>query len=248
MLTQLKRALLPIRYRITHNTKLPKGDLVSTLYNFSQRGFSPKRIIDIGANRGKWSRHAMLVFPDAEYLMLEPQIEMKPHLDKLCNKATRARWMQAGAADKIGELTFSVCEDTVSSTFSMSEEQAYKSGHETRKIPVTTLDFLVEHEFEAVPELVKIDAEGFEMKIIEGGQSILGETEAIFMEAHMMSDQDDPCSFTNMVAKMADYGYEPYDFTWFGKRGFDGAVSLCEIVFVRRDGFLRKNLGYAHAA
>ncbi len=53
------------------------------------------------------------------------------------------------------------------------------------------------------------------MNIIEGASNLLGYTEAIFMEAHMLAGPDDPCSFTNMVTRMADYGYEPYDFTWF---------------------------------
>ncbi len=76
MLTSIKRAFVPLRYRITHTTKFPKGDLLSTLYNFSRRGFQPACIVDVGANRGKWSQNAMLVYPDAEYLMLEPQAEM----------------------------------------------------------------------------------------------------------------------------------------------------------------------------
>ena len=248
MLTTLKRALVPLRYRVTHTTKFPKGDLVSTLYNFSRRGFKPQCIVDVGANRGKWSRHAMLVYPDAEYLLLEPQIEMKPHLDRLCRDATQAKWIQAGAADENGELAFTVAPDTVSSTFGLSADAARQSGMEQRPIPVRTLNDLVEHELHRVPELVKIDAEGFEMKIIEGASDLLGETEAIFMEAHLLSAPNDPCNFANMVTRMADYGYEPYDFTWFGKRPSDGAVSLCEIVFVRRDGFLRQQLGWIGAA
>ena len=105
MLTTLKRALVPLRYRVTHTTKFPKGDLVSTLYNFSRRGFKPQCIVDVGANRGKWSRHAMLVYPNAEYLLLEPQIEMKPHLDRLCREANQAKWIQAGAADEAADDT-----------------------------------------------------------------------------------------------------------------------------------------------
>ncbi len=248
MLTSIKRAFVPLRYRITHTTKFPKGDLLSTLYNFSRRGFQPACIVDVGANRGKWSQNAMLVYPDAEYLMLEPQAEMQPHLDRLCRKAKEARWMQMGAADQNGELSFTVAPDTVSSTFGMSPEAARLSGMEQRRIPVRTLDDLVQKELGRIPELVKIDAEGFEMKIIDGASTLLGQTEAIFMEAHLLSEQDDPCNFANMVTRMADHGYEPYDFTWFGKRPSDGAVSLCEIVFVRRDGVLRQQLGWVSAA
>jgi FkbM family methyltransferase len=254
MFQRLQRAILPWRYRITHGSKFPKGDLVSTLHNFSRRGFSPRRIVDIGANQGKWSRHAMRVFPDAEYLLIEPQVEMKPHLDRLCRRATHARWLLCGVADTVGQMPFVVRADSTASHFDdvppgvdgTSPGDPRAVGR--RMLPVTTLDDLVRHHLSAVPDLVKIDAEGFEIRILEGGSSILGRTEAVFLEAHLLTATDDPCSFGNMVTRMGQYGYEPYDFTWFGKRPGDGAVTLCEVVFVRRDGYLRRSLGWTGAA
>jgi hypothetical protein len=64
-------------------------------------------------------------------------------------------------------------------------------------------------------------------------------TEVFFLEAHFLSDTSNPSDFVNLTTFMADFGYVPYDFSWFGRRRFDGALSLCEIVFVRRNGYLR---------
>ena len=61
----LRRKLLNwFHYRITHTRKFPKGDLVSFFQLVSASGFIPSHIIDVGANRGKWSRKAHAVFPD----------------------------------------------------------------------------------------------------------------------------------------------------------------------------------------
>ena len=49
-----------------------------------QHGFSPQTIVDIGANHGGWSRIAKAVFPQANFVLLEPQAEMAPFLDNLC--------------------------------------------------------------------------------------------------------------------------------------------------------------------
>lgn len=238
----LMRTIVPFRHRVLRAIHLPKADLVGTLYNMAQRGFRPVRVLDIGANRGTWTIAAMRVFPDAEYLLLEPQFEMKPDLDRLCRRAANVRWMLAGVAGEIGELVLTVNPDTVSSTFSLSPEEAAARGLSQRTVPVTTIDHLVERELGAVPDLVKIDAEGFDMQIIEGAGRILGKTEAILMEANLLCRPDDPCGFSNMVTRMSEFGYEPYDFSWFGHRPLDGAVGLCEIVFVRRDGILRRDL------
>lgn len=238
----LMRTLVPFRHRLLRAIHMPKADLVGTLYNLGRRGFRPERVLDIGANRGNWTIAAMRVFPKANYLLLEPQVEMKPDLDRLCRQAANVRWILAGVAGEIGELVLTVNPDTVSSTFSLSPDEARARGLSQRTVPVTTIDHLVEHEIGAIPDLVKIDAEGFDMQIIEGASRILGKTEAILMEANLLSGPEDPCRFSNMVTRMSELGYEAYDFSWFGHRPLDGAVGLCEIVFVRRDGPLRRDL------
>ena len=40
---------------------------------------------------------------------------------------------------------------------------------------------------------------------------------------------------------MDELGYAVYDFSWFGRRVQDSAVALSEIVFARKEGFLRGN-------
>ena len=106
-----------LRYRITHTTRFPKGDLVSFFLNLADRGFRPKHILDIGANRGKWSREAYRVFPECSFTLVEPQIEMKPKLDAFCRVCPNAKWINAGAGAQDGVLPFTVVPDTVSSSF-----------------------------------------------------------------------------------------------------------------------------------
>src|ERR1035438_4221181 len=36
-------------------------------------GFAPRHIIDVGANRGEWTRTALQTFPEARYTLVEPQ-------------------------------------------------------------------------------------------------------------------------------------------------------------------------------
>jgi hypothetical protein len=41
---------------------------------------------------------------------------------------------------------------------------------------------------------------------------------------------------------MSEVGYVPFDFSSFGRLRNPNAIDLCEIAFVRRDGFLRKRV------
>ncbi|MFV2068182.1 MAG: FkbM family methyltransferase [Pirellulales bacterium] len=231
------------RHRVTHTTKFPKGDLISSLLNLEDRGFRPRHIIDVGANHGKWSRKAHRIFPDCVFTLVEPQIEMKPFLEEFCQRVPGSRWIQAGAAAASGHLSFTVIPDTVSSTFTLSEEQAEAEGFHRRLVSVVTLDELVQDGY-PVPDLVKIDAEGFEAEVMKGASSLIGKTELFLLEAPLIDPPPRWLSFAEIVSLMVGYGYEPYDFTSFQKRPYDGALGLCEIAFARKRGILREFGGW----
>jgi FkbM family methyltransferase len=227
------------RWKLVHGSKLPKANLPSCLLNLASRGFEPRQIIDVGANRGKWSRDASRVFPNAGYTLIEPQVEMESRLKKFCGGYANRRYLLAGAGSFVGELPFTVVPDTVSSTFVVTAEQAARQGLEQRTIPLVTVDHVVRTIIHAIPDIVKVDAEGFEQEVVKGSQSVLGKTEVFFLEAHFLGERTDPSEFGNLVSFMADFDYVPYDFSWLGRRKFDNALWLCEIAFVRRHGFLR---------
>jgi hypothetical protein len=48
-------------------------------------GFAPKNILDIGANRGLWTREAIKFFPEERYTLVEPQDALR------ANRAARSR-------------------------------------------------------------------------------------------------------------------------------------------------------------
>ncbi len=238
-----------LRFRVTQSSKFPKGDVVSFFQNVRRRGFMPHSVIDVGANCGKWSRKALRVFPEAEFLLVEPQIEMESHLEKLCRRYPQAQWINAGVGDSQGVLNLTVIPDTVSSSFALSTAEATSQGYEQRPVPVLTLNQLATERMGMIPDMVKIDAEGFEARIMKGAEKLLGKTELFLLEAPLIDPPNHEWhSFLQLVSMMADFGYDVYDFTSFHRRPYDGAVGLCEIAFARRGGTLRKYTGWSKQA
>ncbi len=74
---------------------------------------------------------------------------------------------------------------------------------------------------------------------MRGASRLIGVTEVFFLEAHLLEPDPHPCGFVELVTQMAELGYLPFDFTWFGRLKNPHAIDLCEIAFVRRDGILR---------
>lgn len=219
--------------------RMPNADMVSCLWNLASRGFEPRHIVDVGANHAKWSREASRVFPRSSYTLIEPQQELEPHLARFCQGHANRRYIIAGAGSEIGELPLAVHPDTVSSSFVCLGEDFQKDGLERRMVPIVTIDHVAQTIVGAVPDILKIDAEGFEQEVVKGSQSLLGKTEVIFLEWHFFGKPNDANEPVNLITFMAERDYVLYDFTWFGRRKFDGALQLCEAVFVRRNGYLR---------
>src|SRR5688572_17530414 len=86
-----------------------------------QHGFAPRRIIDVGAIRGNWTRTALQHFPDAEFILIEPLAELEQHVEDL-KAIGRVRWMNCGVGDRSGTLPFTITPRDDSNGFVPSAE------------------------------------------------------------------------------------------------------------------------------
>lgn len=237
----INRGLGHFGYRAVRADNMPLGSLTAFCRGIAARGFTPRTVLDVGANRGDWSREVRAVFPQAKFILIEPQAELGPALDAFCASAPGSRWIAAGAGAQPGELKFTVCPDTVSSSFAIPAEQAAREGLRQRSVPVVTLDDVC-REAGVVPEMVKLDVEGFEAEVLKGAGTLIGRTELFLVEATFGNPRPGAPNFLEIVSLMARYGYQAYDFTNFQHRPHDGALGLCEMAFALEQGQLRRDL------
>lgn len=192
-------------------------------------GFHPKHIVDIGANRGSWTRKALLYFADAQYTLVEPQDHLKVHIQDLLDHGCKITWINAGVADKSDTLPFTISYRDDSSTFAPTLVDA---GTPRISVPVKTLNEIVSEASAPTPEMVKIDAEGFDLKVLAGASHVLGKTDIFLVEATIFS-----CGYENTIAKvirrMDEAGYHVVDITDFNRSPKFEVLWLCELAFLR---------------
>ena len=136
------------------------------------RGFAPKHIMDVGANHGKWTRIALTYFPDAYYTPIEPQDQLRAHVADLLTRNSRIRWVGVGASDTSGTLPFTMfCDDR--SSFTPTPEAAKANGMRQVEVPVTTLNEVARTGNAPCPDIVKIDAEGFDLRVVAGASELV---------------------------------------------------------------------------
>jgi FkbM family methyltransferase len=199
------------------------------------RNFSPHHIVDVGANHGYWTRTALHYFPEAYYTLIEPQDYLKKHVqDLLARGDGKIRWIGAGASDSSGILPFSISHRDNSSSFAYASEAAAALGMRQIEVPVVTLNEIVRTSSAPFPEMVKIDAEGFDLKVIAGASELIGRTDIFFLETAIWP-QGIENSLEHAIATMSQAGYHVIDITDLNRSPKDGVLWLCEVAFLRNE-------------
>lgn len=198
-------------------------------------GFQPRQIVDVGANRGNWTRTALRYFPEARYTLFEPQGDLLRGSDLEGDARVRIFSMGAGPKTSTMKLSKHVRDDSFS--FALTEEQAASLGRDQVEAPVVALDEFLPKQGVPYPDLLKIDAEGWDLEVLKGAEKCAVHAEVVLLEAAVMNKL-----FTNkfgMVAsQMEDRGFVLFDITDLNRTQKHNALWLVEVAFVKKGGAL----------
>ena len=217
------------------------------LYNFFKTlldiDFKASHIIDIGANHGAWTRETMKYYPKAKYTLLEPQENLKHNFNDLLKKPG-VNYFACGAGAESGEFRFTIVDRDDSCSFRYSEEEAKAKGFKQVVVPVVTINELIERNNLPIPDLIKIDAEGNDLDVLEGCSNLFGKTEVFMVEAAVVSKL-----FKNNVYEVVNYmnskGYNLFDITDMNRPWDMKVLWLLELVFIKKGGIIDINSNLA---
>jgi FkbM family methyltransferase len=230
MKTLVQSLLRPFGLHLEHIDRVERQPFgPEVLFSVLRRnGFAPRHVIDIGANHGHWTRKALPYFPDATFTLVEPQAHLRQDVEDLI-AAGRVRWVHAGAGDAPGRLPLAISERDDSSTFAA----ALPAGGRSTLVDIRTLDEIAASSGLPLPELVKVDAEGFDMKVLAGASTLLGRTEIFFAEA-VVCCPDYSNTALELVQFMDRAGYRLIDVTELNRSPRHNVLWLVELAFLLR--------------
>jgi hypothetical protein len=102
----------------------------------------------------------------------------------------------------------------------------------TVEVPLRTLNEIVASSGLPIPAMVKIDAEGLDLKVLAGASELVGKTEIFLMEASI-GQADFANTALAVIEKMSQAGYRLIDITDMNRSPSHGVLWLCEFVFLR---------------
>jgi FkbM family methyltransferase len=145
-------------------------------------GLTPTHLVDVGGNHGNWTRAALAAFPDARVTMFEPQTKVaNKHKDLAANERVALFYKGLGDFDGSAPFTFHSRDDSSSFVYCASEAQAL--GLEQSEVEICRLDTALAASPFGPPQIVKIDAEGLDLKVLDGAPATIAQAHVILIEA-----------------------------------------------------------------
>jgi FkbM family methyltransferase len=203
--------------------------LLTTLKNM---GMTPRHIVDIGANHGGWSRTALSIFPQAYLSIFEPQQRLAEYLADL-ERNPNIKIHYKGVGDFNGTAPFTFHDRDDSCSFIYVTEDAQERGFSQSEIEICTLDTIMRNCDFGAADIVKIDAEGLDLQVLDGAGETLSTTEIVLIEASV-SNPDYPNSALAVIQKMDCLGFRLFDLTDLNRTPNRNLLWLVEAVFVRK--------------
>lgn len=146
----------------------------------------PRVAFDLGGNRGQWTLLAKSVFPGLTVHAFEPVPAHCAEYTATTAKLTDVRLHPVALGDQPAELemdltTFSDSASLLRPTDTMAETYAVRSGEKV-KVPVVRLDDWVTQHGLPLPDLIKLDLQGYELHALRGASACLRHARAVALE------------------------------------------------------------------
>lgn len=170
----------------------PVGNMRYLLEDLKLRGLECNTVLDVGANCADWSRMAKSVFPDAKFHLIEPQVEMKERLEQFCIDFPGSTFSLLAAGSEKGILTLTIWDDLAGSSFLPKPDEQLRAQGKQRDIEIITINELITSSRIQIPEIIKLDIQGFELEALKGATLTFGHTEVYILEVSLFSFDDVP--------------------------------------------------------
>lgn len=230
-------SLKKLGYQLVRLERTPGEHALSHFFSLLKRqGFNPRHIVDVGANHGNWTRTAVRFFPDAQYTLIEPQEFLKKHVQDLIESGYKIRWITAGAGAAAEQLAFTLASRDDSSTFNLTEEEAKSAGFQQILVEVKTLNEIVRSAGLAA-DMVKIDAEGLDLKVLAGASELFAHTEIFLAEVNINGTYKENGAEA-VIKFMNEKGYRLMEITDINRSPKYGVLWLCELAFLKNNSTL----------
>jgi FkbM family methyltransferase len=205
----------------------PHFNMRSGLASLQRNGIIPATVLDVGASDGRWSELALRFFPNATYVLFEPQPVHAAALERyLAKYPTTTRVLRKAVGRTSGSTYFDA-------SHPFGGVLAQLPGHNVIEVPMVSLDDAIAELRPNPPYLIKLDTHGHEHSILEGAGDSLRQTNALVIEAYNHKRTNEGLFFWELCSYLYERGFHPIEIVDVGRRPHDGTFWQMDIFFAR---------------
>jgi FkbM family methyltransferase len=202
------------------------------------KGRNIQTVFDIGANVGQFASQIHRVLPDAMLYSFEPLEDCYNELLKKMGHLPKFRAFNFALGDRNGQAQIYRNDYTPSSSLLPMEDlhkQAFPfTDHATlEKIEVRRLDDVVRDLEINDNVLIKIDVQGFEDKVILGGEKLLSRASVLIVETTFEPMYKDQLLFDAIYALLRQRAFVYMGTEHIIRNPNDGSILQCDSVFCK---------------
>lgn len=173
--------------------------------NLRKPGLEPATVIDVGVATGTPPLYQ--AFPQAHLVLIEPLVEYLPSLERF-HAERGAEYVVTAVGAEQGHVNINIDQRGAIHSSMLPQVPAPPAERfEARKVPVTTIDRLLEERGWRPPFGLKLDVEGFEHQVIAGASRLLRDTQFVIAEVSLSKRFESSHSFAEFVALMDSHGF-----------------------------------------
>ena len=204
------------------------------LQKLKSHGFSPRHILDVGANIGEYAASISQLFPDSSVFMIEANSKHEFFLERLCSttadvndgesirlESPRFQYEIAAVSDEVKNVTFHEeqkdpeanqshhLKATGNSIF--KENTPFFDNSVSTTMQTSTIDSIMSKRGITNIDFVKFDIQGGELFALKGARNMLESVEVIQLEMHIAHLNNNAPSFIELHTFMDSIGFSIMD-------------------------------------
>jgi FkbM family methyltransferase len=229
-----------IIFGLSNLNSLPVYNIYHHISNLKKLGFNPDLVIDVGALFGEWTENVRQIFPEANFIMVEPQVAQKPYLEGMTRKFSNVSVELTLVGDEEKEDVDFYIMGSGSSIYQENTD----CHREKVSLRMQTIETLIRTKY-ASPQkcFIKLDVQGAEIDVLKGAAQLLQKTEFILLEISTLNYNYRAPQFADVVIFMKEQGFVLFDIC-DERRMKNEVLYQTDMIFARESSAVRKAIDF----
>lgn len=227
-------------FGLSNLNSLPFYDMYHHIANLKKLGFNPDLVVDVGALFGHWTENVIAIFPEAKFIMIEPQADKRKYLEAITHKFKNvsAEFSLVGDVEK-GEVEFY----EMGSGSSIYQENS-DCDRKKVSLKMETIDAIIEKKYQ-VPDncFIKLDVQGAEVDVLKGATELLKKTEFLLLEISTLNYNYKAPQFTEVIIFLKGIGFVLFDIC-DERRMKNEVLYQTDMIFVKESSLIRRSVDF----